>query len=257
VKKPALFSLTLLALLGGWEIFTLWRVHLDAPEAEDWQAAQAFVRKDFRKGDLIVFAPAWTDPVGRAYLGDLLTIEDVARNDSARYPRVWEVSIRDASAPETRNLTPIVEERFGAVTVRRFQRAAPTIVFSTNDRARLLEVNFEPHLCVLLPPSSDPQNPARLDLGTIPMGTQLVAWAGLSDFRARKENWATAAVRVLVDGQEASRGSIANDDGWTRLSPAVTEPGAHRLVVEAWVDPTRGDPRRARLDLCVAVEARR
>jgi len=257
MKKPALFSLTLLALLGGWEIFTLWRVHVDAPEADDWQNAQAFVRKDFRKGDLILFAPAWTDPVGRAYLGDLLTIEDVARNDAARYPRLWEVSIRDAVAPEVRNFTPVVEERFGAIRVRRFERAAPTVVFSTDDRARLLEVNFEPHLCVLLVPSGNAGSPARLDLGTVPMGTQLVAWGGLSDFRARKENWAAAVLRVVVDDKEVSRGSVANDDGWLRLPPAATEPGAHRLALEAWVDPARGDPRRARLDLCVAVEARR
>ena len=55
-------------------------------------------------GDLIVFAPAWVDPVGRLHLGDLIPIEMAARMDADRYGTIWELSIRGARAPETRGL---------------------------------------------------------------------------------------------------------------------------------------------------------
>ena len=56
------------------------------------------VTADFKTGDLIVFAPRWLDPVGRRWLGSLLTVADAGRLDDARYARVWEVSIRGAGA---------------------------------------------------------------------------------------------------------------------------------------------------------------
>ncbi len=257
MKRPATFCAAIVFALAAWEIIALWRVHADAPEPGDWQTAQAIVRQGFHAGDLIVFAPAWIDPVGRVYLGDLMALEDVARNDAGRYGRIWEVTTRGATAPEVRGLAAVEDRSAGAVRVRRFERAAPRVVWSSNDRARLLEVDFAPHLCVLLPPSHDAEHPGRLDLGTIPLGTELRVWGGLSDFRARKENWAAAIVRVLVDDNEGARASVANDDGWLALPAVATTPEAHHVIVEAWVDPARGDPTRARLDLCVAAEARR
>ena len=257
IRRPATFCAALVVALAAWEIIALWRVHAGAPEPGDWQSAGAFVRKGFHAGDLIVFAPAWVDPVGRAYLGDLMTLEDVARPDAGRYARIWEVSIRDATASEVHGMAAVADETFGAVRVRRFERAAPRTVWNTVDRAHLLEVDFAPHLCALLPPSHEAERPGRLDVGTVPLGTELHVWAGLSDFRARKENWAAAVVRVLVDDKEVARASVANDDGWLALPGAATSPDAHHVVIEAWVDPSRGDPARARLDLCVAAEARR
>src|SRR5262245_17609859 len=46
---------------------------------DEWAAAAAEVRGAFRPGDLIVFAPAWVDPIGRSYLGDLMPPEMVGR----------------------------------------------------------------------------------------------------------------------------------------------------------------------------------
>ena len=69
--------------------------------AADWDAAAAEVRAGFQPGDLIVFAPAWSDAVGRLHLGDLIPPEMAARADESGYRRVWEVSIRGARAPET------------------------------------------------------------------------------------------------------------------------------------------------------------
>src|SRR5437870_13517130 len=66
------------------------RVAADA----DWSAAAAEVRAGFQPGDLIVFAPAWTDQVGRFHLGDLIPPEMAARPDADRYQRIWELSIR-------------------------------------------------------------------------------------------------------------------------------------------------------------------
>jgi hypothetical protein len=61
---------------------------------------------------------------------------------------------------------------------------------------------------------------------------------------------------VLVDGAEVSRASVGNDSGWLALPAVKTAPGAHDVSFEVSVDPDHGDPRRARLDVCLAAEAR-
>src|SRR6185436_16136692 len=77
----------------------------------------------FRPGeDLIVFAPDWIDPVGRLHLGDLISIDDAARMDAARYRRIWELSIRGARSPETSGLSPAESRDEGGVRVRRYDR---------------------------------------------------------------------------------------------------------------------------------------
>ena len=66
----------------------------------DWEAAAAEVRAGFEPGDVIAFAPAWVDQIGRAHLGDLVTVEMAGRSDVDRYARVWEVTIRGAHSPD-------------------------------------------------------------------------------------------------------------------------------------------------------------
>src|SRR5688572_6666760 len=147
----------LLVAIAIWEIVAT-RAHArSVPDDAAWEKAAAIVRAGHRPGDLIVFAPAWNDPVGRLHLGDLISIEMAARMDADRYGRIWELSIRGANAPEVAGLAP-VEEHLGEVEVRRYERA-PAVVLAELTTARtdtpgartdLVEVAFEPHRCVVV-----------------------------------------------------------------------------------------------------------
>ena len=101
-----------------------------APTDGDWASAAAEVRAGFKPGDLIVFAPGWTDPVGRLWLGDLIPPEMAARPDADRYGRIWQLSIRGARAPETLpdDILPTSENRHGKVRVTLYTRSHPAAV---------------------------------------------------------------------------------------------------------------------------------
>ena len=248
--RPALVLTVLLVLLAGWEVVTLARVKAAAPDDADWQAAAAFVGSDFRPGqDLVVFAPAWVDPVGRQWLGQFLTLADLGRMDAARYARVHEVSIRDAEAPEIAGLgAPVASRELGAVRVRRFEQKPASISWAVPAAGEIQEVAHRPRRCL--------RGLRRHDFPAVTLGTELQVYLGLADVWARKENRAFARVRVLVDGQEVGSASVGNDDGWQALAPIATTPGTHDVSFDVSVDPERGDPKKARLDVCLAAEGR-
>ena len=97
------------------------------PDA-DWQAARAIVAKSATPADLVVFAPFWVDPVGRAQFGDqLATLDREARPDETRFPRAFEVSIRGAHRAELRGWREVGTERAGKVVVTTFENPAPAL----------------------------------------------------------------------------------------------------------------------------------
>jgi hypothetical protein len=85
----AVLPALLLVAISLWEVCAARRDAGEVPGDAAWHAAAERVRAGFRRGDLIVFAPAWVDPVGRMHLGDLIPIEAAARMDAARYGRIW------------------------------------------------------------------------------------------------------------------------------------------------------------------------
>src|SRR5262249_14343812 len=136
--RNAWLAAAALLVLAVWEIATLLRVHAAAPTDEDWAEVERVVRAGFAPGDLIVFAPAWIDPVGRTHLGDLLTVHDAARMDAARYARIWEVSARDATAPDAPG--PVgLDARAGALRVRRHDHQPAHVTWDLRNRSQLLE----------------------------------------------------------------------------------------------------------------------
>lgn len=245
--RARLAALALL-LLAGWEIAALRRAHATAPSGDDWARASAAVHTGFAPGDLVVFAPGWMDPVGRQYLGDLLTVRDAARMDAARYARIWEVSTRGAAAPEAEG--PIgFDESYGALHVRRVDHTAERISWDLRARSQLFEVDYQPRWCV------EVRAPGRLDLGSVALDGRLVVYAGLSDFRTRRDNRAFAFVRVLIDDTEAARGRIGSETGWVRLPEISPRSGMHRVVLQTEVDPEAPGP-PAILPVCIAAEVR-
>src|SRR5262249_39543599 len=97
-KQLAALPAVLLVILGLWEARAARPDCGDVPEDAAWQGAARIVRAGYHRGDLIVFAPDWVDPIGRLHLGDLISVDDAARMDAATYGRIWEVAIRGARA---------------------------------------------------------------------------------------------------------------------------------------------------------------
>jgi hypothetical protein len=244
----------LLVLIALWET---WAARHDAaavPE-DDWRAAAQVVRDGFRAGDLIVFAPAWTDPIGRWQLGDLIPIEAAARMDAARYGRIWELAIRGAHADDTAGLAPIFTAERGAVTVRRFERAPAVVVADVLDRAatatghpgvELAEVGFAPHRCVQVSPV--PGQPLRIAFPAFPLGRQLVGYVGIADVFTRRDVRSPVTLEVELAGKVIASATAGVDDGWVRFA-AATAPGEAELVFVA-------SAAAANRKLCFAAEAR-
>lgn len=223
--RPALLVVVGLAFIAIWEVAVLW--HAKAA-VTDWDAIAAKVRAGHQPGDLITVEPAWQDPNMRLHLGDRLTLEQVARMSERRFGRIWRIDARRGS-------------------VKLEERAAPEVVWETRPRAKLLEVDFAPRLCV-------PLSVGRpLSLGRVTLGSSISAHAGLSDFRSRKENHSRAEVRLLVDGQVVGSATVGND-GWIHLGEAAVTPGEHEVAFEASVV---GKGRPQTLSLCVAAESYR
>lgn len=84
----------------------------------DWQAARGVVQATAKPDDLVIFAPWWTDPVGRWQLGGAIaSVEREAYADVSRFPRAVEVSIRGEHAKDLAGWKAVDEKRAGAVTV--------------------------------------------------------------------------------------------------------------------------------------------
>jgi hypothetical protein len=264
-RPTKLLPAVLIVVVAVWETVSTLRAGQDVPDDAAWAEAAELVRADHHPGDLIVFAPSWIDPVGRKHLGDLISIDDAARLDAARFAILWEVSIRDARAAETSGLLPEWEKRIGGVTVRKF-RQTPAVV--TTDflaqlgRARtegrraqgpsleLAEVGFAPHRCIQVVPQ--PGESVRITFPGALLGAQLVGYVGLADVFKRRDVRDPARLAVEIGGREVASATVGVDSGWVRFA-ATTLPGPADVT---FVATAIGAKARDRL-VCFAAEARR
>jgi hypothetical protein len=209
----------------------------------DWQAAAAEVRAGFTAGDVIAFAPAWADQVGRAHLGDLVTVEMAGRSDVDRYARVWEVSIRGARSPDSAGAHLVSTNEHGRVRVALYEKPAVPVIFDFTSAAaearimrgtapcfgdpihgwrcggerverRTLEIDYRPRRGLLVPAD---RTPTTLGYGEVTLGDTLVVYAGIHDYYARKSADGLVDFSVDVDGVERLRARVGNDDGWRRF----------------------------------------
>ena len=248
----------LLVAIALWEVCAARRDAGAVPGDAAWRVAGERVRAGFRPGDLIVFAPAWIDPVGRRELGDLIPIEAAARMDAARYGRIWELAIRGARSPDTAGLAAVATEDHGGVVVRRYERA-PVIVVgdviehlatAISDGPRptleLTEVGFAPHRCLQISPP--PGRPVRIAFPQLPLGRELVGYAGIADVFTRRDVRSPGRLDVEIAGRVIASVAPGVDDGWVRFA-APTSPGAADVVFIA----RAADANRR---ICFAAEAR-
>lgn len=103
----------------------------------DWHAAREAVRAEARPDDLVIFAPAWTEPVGRMVFGDdVATLERMAFPDESRFARAFEVSTRGGRRAEVAAWPVVAERRIGRITL--LTRKNPSYAPLRDDLARKL-----------------------------------------------------------------------------------------------------------------------
>lgn len=160
---PRLFAwLVLFAVLGvaGWE--SARALMPVTPTPADWQAAAALVRAGFAPGDLVVFAPDWADPVGRAQLGDLMPLAMVGRPDARRYSRIWEISLRGAHAPDVQALPVELSQPVGGLLVARYPQRPVTVTYD------LVEKLLEARVTQAPPGAATPATPPAGETAELP-----------------------------------------------------------------------------------------
>jgi hypothetical protein len=221
-----------------------------APTDADWAAAATAVRAGFRRGDLIVAAPAWADPILRVQLGDLIPPEIAARMDDDRFARVWEVSQRGAEAAAARGGTTALDERFGRLRVRLIERPAEIVTYDfvarwadahvsrrdaggaivactiAGDRIvcpgpgnsslhrQLVEVDQKLREALLTQPVAGAV--VVIEFPAVPLGRGLVIATGLHDTWMRKAAHGTVEARVIVGDQTTELPVTSDDSGWAR-----------------------------------------
>jgi hypothetical protein len=270
VRVPWLRLVPAVALvaIATWETCATVRAGDDVPGDAAWKRAAAAVREKHATGDLIVFAPAWIDPVGRMHLGDLIPIDHAARLDAARFATIWEVSIRDERAPETAGLRPTWSASFDGVTVRRFEQAPAQIAtdfvaafgagpnaVTTDPPGRrpsvvLAEVGFAPHRCVQIEPP--PGGTVSMTIPGAELGREIVGGVGLADVFTRRDVRDPGELAIRVGGVEVAKKRFGVDDGWVRFRASTTPGRADVTFVATAVGPKA----RQRL-ICFAAEARK
>jgi hypothetical protein len=222
VKKYLLGAVALIAVVESAN--ALWAPHRVASDA-DWINAAAEVRAGFHDGDLVAIAPAWSDQVGRQFLGEFISVEMAGRADSDRYARVWEVSIRGAHAPETQGAKLIKESQSGRVHVALYEKPSVKVLFDFTTHfteaitrgkvePRTLEVDYRPHRGLLVP--AEPLA-TRIEYRDVPLGTKIVGYTGLHDYYSRKNADGIVDFSIFVDDQRVLTVHHKNDDGWRRF----------------------------------------
>jgi hypothetical protein len=113
-------------LLGLLELFGwfFWRER--APAAEEWAKSAELVDRLRQRGDLLVVAPEWLEPLARSALGDeRLPLADLARADESNYRFALELSALGARAPELAGWRELSREVNGSFVVRRLAQPRP------------------------------------------------------------------------------------------------------------------------------------
>ena len=260
-SRLAVVPASLLVAVAVWEIVATRRYADAVPDDVGWSRAASVVRQAYRPGDLIVFAPAWADPIGRLHLGDLIPLEMAGRMDSARYGRIWQLSIRDAVAPDVAGLAPVEDHEIDGVTVRRYERAPAVVVadvvdaFATARRdggaahVELAEVAFEPHRCVVV--AALPDKPVRVTFPNLALGSELVGYVGIADVFTRRDSREPVELTVEIAGATTAT-ATAPIDRWVRFR-AATAPGVADVAFAIRWTGRSAQPKQ----VCFAAEARR
>jgi hypothetical protein len=268
-RRLAVAAGALVVLLALVETGNALVAPLRAPSDQDWVAAAAQVRAEFRSGDLIVAAPAWADPIMRLNLGDLVPQPVAGRMDAACYGRIWEISQRGARAADTAGATVAEAKRFGQLMLRRWERSAAQVTFDflagwrqasmTVVRAGGLEApctlgadRFQCGVTTLGPELLEIDTTLRnglavdpvegvtlaLEFAQVPLGRELVVATGLHNVWLRKSGDGKVRLRVRVDQRELGAATATSASGWalSRFDTAALAGQTAKVRFEITVD---------------------
>lgn len=129
-----LCCLPVLDLVGGVV------VRSRVPTEADWERAGSYVRGEFEPGDLVVAAPEWTDSLVYEQIGDLVSLGAAGRSDDEAFSRVWAFSTRGHLPRQYAEHAAAVFERFGRVTVFRWDLGPSPVRYMFVDHLREAKV---------------------------------------------------------------------------------------------------------------------
>ncbi len=119
-----------------------------------WRAAGVRAKQMVKPGELVVFAPFWTDPLGRVAIGpDLARFEIAGRADVGRWPRALEMSIHGARNEETASWRVTSEEVVQGVTLRVLENPKPETV-RDDTLARVIKGDFAARTAIATAPNA-------------------------------------------------------------------------------------------------------
>ncbi|QQR90594.1 MAG: hypothetical protein IPJ88_02290 [Myxococcales bacterium] len=87
---------------------------------EQWDKAAAVAHQQFRRGDLIVSTPLWTDPLMRWKLGDLLSLSDAGYSELKAYNNLWVLSVAGSHHELEPKHSPSYEKHFASLTLKKW-----------------------------------------------------------------------------------------------------------------------------------------
>jgi hypothetical protein len=123
------YAFAIVPAIGIFELLAHVKQANSAPTDDQWRAARAAVEPKVTSSDLVIFAPEWTEPLGRRHFGsELASIERMARPDETRFPRAIEVSIRGAHRPELAGWKTVERERIGPFEVTTRENPNPVTI---------------------------------------------------------------------------------------------------------------------------------
>lgn len=244
----------LVLLLVAVEVSATLIQHGSAPREAHWRAAASKLAAVREKGEPVLFAPAWVEPIGRLHMGDQIDLELLLLSDVDRYRRVFEVSVRGERHPWLQGERPKQEWELGQVRVALYERASPAeVVYDFTrriaeaqvamigrevrrcgweaarnrfacDPARgwnwvgphLAEVGHRPYRCIYA--HAVDGHVVRITFPAAVVGRNLVAYTGIDDFENRKRSDVSVVLKIFIGPKQLYVIRHQNRWGWRRFA---------------------------------------
>ena len=112
--RVAQLLIVCVCLIAVWETAAHFVLNGRAPSSQEWQGIKPRVSALFNRGDLVIAAPAWGEPLARQALGDaLMPLPVVARADDDEFPRAIQIGILGQERREFSDWPELHRETFG------------------------------------------------------------------------------------------------------------------------------------------------
>jgi hypothetical protein len=167
----------------------------------DYAAASTLLKAETSPRDLVVFAPLWTDPLGRRAAGAWLDATRAFYTETARFERIFEVSRDNAVLPEFADMPTERTLTAGALVIR--QRRNPTYLPVVDDLLTHMSKSVQVYAARSAELASD--DPLQRPCGYAVASAQAGPWDPAKPKGAYNCGSQWVAPIVLVDGAYRAR----------------------------------------------------